>query len=165
MLKQMNEQKIKADHLFLAAGSSGTISGFHVGSKYFKADFKINGVSVRAKKEELQQRIASLSNDTANFLETGATFTPEEITIYDGYVGGGYGVTTPECLDAIILLARTEGIFLDPVYSAKAMSGLIDLIRQKKFSANDTIIFLATGGGPSVFAYSDELLARLGERR
>ena len=161
LLKQMDEQKIKANHLFLAAGSSGTIAGLHVGAKYFKAPFEISGVSVRAKKEDMQDRISSLADDTARFLEMGVAFAPEEITIYDGYVGGGYGVTTPECLDAITLLARTEGIFLDPVYSAKAMSGLIDLIRQKKLNADDTIIFLATGGGPSVFAYSDELLARL----
>jgi 1-aminocyclopropane-1-carboxylate deaminase/D-cysteine desulfhydrase-like pyridoxal-dependent ACC family enzyme len=81
-----------------------------------------------------------------------------DIVVYDDYIGPGYGIPTPACLEAIKLVAQTEGIFLAPVYSGKAMAGLIDLIKREKIAGNETVLFLHTGGTPSLFAYSSELI-------
>lgn len=158
--EQLNKQGLIAQYLFVAAGSMGTIAGLTVGAKYFQAPFQVIGVSVRAKKEELTVKIADLANETARLLDINLTFTPSEITIYDEYVGKGYGIPTPQCIEAIKLVAQTEGIFLDPVYTGKTMSGLIDLIRQGKFTPQDTVIFAHTGGVPALFAYDKELSAQ-----
>ena len=79
----------------------------------------------------------------------------------DDYIGQAYGYLTPECIDALKLVAKTEGIFLDPVYTAKAMACLIDHIQQGKFGRDETVIFLHTGGTPALFAYQEELVADL----
>ncbi len=157
--EQLKEQGLTAQYLFDAVGSFGTIAGLIVGARYFQAPFQVIGVSVARKKEELADRTANLANETAQLLEMNLTFTPDEITIYDEYVGKGYGIPTPQGIEAIRLVAQTEGIILDPVYTGKAMSGLIDLVRQGRFTPKDTIIFVHTGGAPSIFAYAKELLA------
>ena len=79
----------------------------------------------------------------------------------DDYIGKAYGYLTPECIDALKLVVKTEGIFLDPVYTAKAMACLIDHIQQGKLGRDDTVIFLHTGGTPALFAYQEELVADL----
>ena len=78
------------------------------------------------------------------------------MTIYDEYYGEGYGMPTPEMVDSVRLVARTQGIVLDPVYSGKAMAGLIDLIRKGRFDREANILFLHTGGTPALFAYATE---------
>jgi 1-aminocyclopropane-1-carboxylate deaminase/D-cysteine desulfhydrase-like pyridoxal-dependent ACC family enzyme len=83
--------------------------------------------------------------------------TPDEVTVYDDYIGQGYGIITDDCIEAIRLVAQTEGVFLDPVYTGKAMAGLIDLIRKGQFTPKDTVVFVHTGGLPAVFAYHQEL--------
>jgi 1-aminocyclopropane-1-carboxylate deaminase/D-cysteine desulfhydrase-like pyridoxal-dependent ACC family enzyme len=82
---------------------------------------------------------------------------PEDIRNTEDYIGQDYGVPTPRGIEMIKLLARTEGIFLDPVYTSKAMSGLADHIQQGKFTESDIVIFLHTGGNSAIFAYQDEL--------
>ena len=120
---------------------------------------QVIGISVSAKKEVQTGKIANLANETAQLLEMNLTFTPDEITVYDEYIGKGYGIPTPQGIEAIRLVAQTGGIILGPVYTGKAMPGLIDLIRQGRFTPKDTIIFAHTGGAPSIFAYAKELLA------
>jgi 1-aminocyclopropane-1-carboxylate deaminase/D-cysteine desulfhydrase-like pyridoxal-dependent ACC family enzyme len=73
------------------------------------------------------------------------------VTVLDEYVGPGYGIDSPASVAAIELLARTEGLMLDPVYSAKAMAGLIDWIKQGKFDENDSVLFWHTGGQLALF--------------
>ncbi len=158
--EQLDKQDIQAQYLFAAAGSSGTMAGLTVGAKYFQAPFQVIGVSTNRKKEELSVKISDLANETAQLLDMDLTFNPDEMTIYDEYVGKGYGIPTPQAIEAIRLVAHTQGIILDPVYTAKVMSGLIDLIRQGRFTDKDTIIFLHTGGTASVFAYANELLGQ-----
>ena len=90
-------------------------------------------------------------------MEADLIFNPEELTIYYDYIGESYGIPTKECIEAIKLVARTEGILLDPVYTGKAMAGLIDLIGKGKFCSKDTVIFLHTGGIATLFVYNKEL--------
>jgi 1-aminocyclopropane-1-carboxylate deaminase/D-cysteine desulfhydrase-like pyridoxal-dependent ACC family enzyme len=82
----------------------------------------------------------------------------EEIVVHDDYIGAGYGIASPAGLEAIRLVAQTEGIFLDPVYSGKAMAGLIDQIRQGRIDRRHKALFLHTGGAPSLFAYASDFL-------
>ena len=102
-----------------------------------------------------------MADETAEFLNLGISFAPDEITVYDEYIGGGYGKMTKECIEAIKLVARTEGFFLDPVYTSKAMAGLVDLIRKGRFTSKDTVVFIHSGGIPDLFVYHDELAGQI----
>jgi L-cysteate sulfo-lyase len=85
--------------------------------------------------------------------------SPADVVGYDAYLGGGYAVLGEPEPEAIQLAARHEGILLDPVYTGRAMAGLVDLVRRGEFGAAETIVFWHTGGTPALFAYAEELLA------
>jgi L-cysteate sulfo-lyase len=102
--------------------------------------------------------LAEVANETAKLLGLPQRLTAADIDIREDYVGPGYGVLTPGGREAMDLLARTEGILLDPSYTAKAMAGLIDDARRHRLGANDIVVFIHTGGTPAVFAYRDELM-------
>lgn len=157
--QQLNQLGIKADYLFDAAGGGGTHSGLVLGAKYYQLPFKVIGSSVAYAKEDCQRMFAELCNNTSKMLGLGVTINPDEILIYDDYVGEGYGIPTKECIEAIKLVARTEAIFLDPVYTGKTMAALIDLIHKGRFTANETVVFIHTGGNAALFAYDKELMA------
>ncbi len=93
----------------------------------------------------------------SDFLKLNIDVQPSEIEVNDGYIGDGYGLASEECLNAIRLVAQTEGIFLDPIYTGKAMAGLIDLIEKGRFKSEDKIVFIHTGGIPAIFAYHKEI--------
>jgi len=94
-------------------------------------------------------------------LGLGVSISPNEVIVFDEYVGEGYGVLNRKTVDAILVLARKEGILLDPVYTGKAMSGLIDLIKKGYFKKSDNVVFIHTGGTPALFPYGKELLEYL----
>ena len=91
-------------------------------------------------------------------MDLGLEFTPSDIIVFDEYVGEGYGRLTQGTVDAIQLVAREEGILLDPVYTGKAMSGLMGLAESGYFDRGDLVVFLHTGGTPGIFHYGDDLL-------
>ncbi len=93
----------------------------------------------------------------ARLLELGIEVRPGDVTVDDGYIGEGYGIVTAESRAALKLVAEQEGIFLDPVYSSKAMAGLIDHIRSGRIGKGESVVFLHTGGTPALFAYADDL--------
>ena len=104
--------------------------------------------------------LAEAGKATAALLALPHRITAADIDIRDDYIGEGYGIVTPGSREALALLARTEGILLDPVYTGKAMAGLIDDARQGRLGANDRVVFIHTGGTPAVFAYRDELMGQ-----
>ncbi len=156
--RQLQEQRINAQYLILATGTGGTQAGLAIGVKELGSPFKVIGISVNYSSLEAVKKIVTLGNATADLLGLTARLTPEEVTVYDEYVGEGYGIVTKSSIDAIKLVAQTEGIFLDPVYTGKAMAGFIDLIQRGKFTAEDSVIFIHTGGIPALFAYQKELI-------
>ena len=83
----------------------------------------------------------------------------ELVRCEDEYVGPGYAIPTPEMVEAVKLLARTEGILLDPVYTGKAMAGLIGLVRKGAFRPEDRVLFLHTGGAPALYTYAETFLS------
>ena len=156
---QLRERGTSAQYLVISVGNGGTMAGLVLGAKYFKAPFQVIGISIVFKQDVVSRQIANKANQTAKLLEMDLTFDPEELTIYDDYRGEGHGIATKEGIEAIRLVARTEGIILDPLYTGKTMAGLIDLIRKGKFTAKDTVIFVHTGGIPAVFLHNKELSA------
>ncbi|MCL4459226.1 MAG: D-cysteine desulfhydrase family protein [Chloroflexi bacterium] len=158
--QQLDEMKLSVDHIFTAA-TDATPAGLALGTKLLNPGFRVVGISPAHLKERATSRIARIASDTAKFLGIDLVIAPDEITNYEDYVGEGYGVMTRECREAISLVAETEGILLDPVYTGKAMAGLIDHIRRGKIGRGETVTFLHTGGTPLLFAYRMELTPHL----
>jgi D-cysteine desulfhydrase len=138
--------------IIFPSSSGGTQAGLVLGSVLFDYPVKIYGISVDEPETVLQERVASLATQTADFLGEKTTLKSEEILVNADYLGGGYGVISEPEIKAILLFARLEGILLDPVYTGRAAAGLIDLIRRGAFEKDETVLFWHTGGQPALFA-------------
>lgn len=154
--QQLKAQDIEAQYLVVTVSQGSTYTGLTVGAKYLRTPFKVIGISEHHARAKVMSQIAKMANETAEFLELGLTITPDEVTVYDEYIGEGHLEPTEESIKAVKLVAQTEGFFLDPVYTGKAMAGLIDLIRKGRFTAEDTVVFIHTGGIPYLFAFHQE---------
>ncbi|MGH2560080.1 MAG: D-cysteine desulfhydrase family protein [Thermomicrobiales bacterium] len=143
--------------LYFPTGSLGTQAGLVVGARAFHAPFKPFGIAVESTTEALRADAVPLARKTAHLIGLNVEIDDGDVRIDDGFVGPGYGVPTPDGIEAIRLLARTEAVFLDPVYTGKAMAGLLSHVRTGDLSPDDAIIFVHTGGGPSIFANVDVL--------
>ena len=148
------------DWLVTGTGSTGTQAGLVAGFHAIGHTLPVMGVSVRQPRERQMNAVHALTQKTLDKL--GADGVPlSKVIVDDGYVGEGYGIPAESTLEAIRLLARQEGILLDPVYSAKGMAGLIGMVRKGFFEPEDNVLFLHTGGATALFAYQDQLLASL----
>lgn len=156
---QLAQLDAKADYVVLCS-TSGTQAGLALGGKVLNMGYRTIGFrpSKGGNNEDIISSIASLANEAAEILGLDIRVEEDELENYEDYVGEAYGIVTKEGLDALQLLARTEGILLDPVYVGKAMSGLIDWIRTGKIASGKTVIFVHTGGIPALFAYNKELI-------
>jgi D-cysteine desulfhydrase family pyridoxal phosphate-dependent enzyme len=155
---QASELGVRFDRVFCASGSGGTQAGLILGALAFSAPWSVAGVSVSRGAEQLKARVCEVAAQGAARLGLGVEVKPQDVVIYDQYVGEGYGKLTEGCAEAIRLLARTEGVFLDPVYTGKAMACLIDLVRRGAVGAEETVLFTHTGGTPALFHCGSELL-------
>jgi L-cysteate sulfo-lyase len=157
---QLRQMKRTVDHIVFASASGGTQAGLIVGAKQFDMNVAIHGINVGAiDTNSLKKRINDLSNETAELLGLDEATGLDEILITDHYPGfADYGHLTKEAANAIRLLARAEGIFLDPVYTSKAFAGLKHLIHEGFFSKEDNVLFLHTGGVAAIFPYKRELV-------
>ncbi len=153
---QLEERGKEVDYIYMA-GANMMPAGVAVGTKALGSKTKIIGITPLRLDEDRPTDIARIATATAERLDLDLIFHPEEIYNDDSYVGERYGIMTPECREALKLVAKTEGIILDPVYTGKGMSGLIDHIRKGRIGKNETVIFLHTGGTPALFAYADDL--------
>jgi len=134
----------------VASGSAGTHAGLAVGLEQLMPEAELIGVTVSRKRDEQKPKVVALQQAIARELEVEAT---ADIVLWDEYFAPGYGTPNEEGVEAIKLLARLEGILLDPVYTGKAMAGLIDGINQNRFKDQGPILFIHTGGAPALFAY------------
>ncbi len=161
--EQLEGMDLEPDYLYVASADT-TQAGLVLGAKYLRLDFPIVGINPLDKiwGEDAPPLIAKIANMAAKILGLDTQVKASEVISYSDYVGRGYGQITQEGIKAIKLVAEREGIFLDPVYTGKAMSGLVDHIRQGRIKAGEVVIFLHTGGSPALFAYSDEF--NLGNR-
>lgn len=156
--QDVKKRKINADYVVFATGSGGTQAGLVVGAKALGSPIKVLGISLSREAASVRENVAGIATDTARMLNLNMTFSPDEILVSDDYVMEGYGILTREIADAMKVVARSEGILLDPVYTGKAMAGLIDLARKGYFEKDDGIIFIHTGGTPALFVYKEQLL-------
>ena len=144
--------KYNFTHIIHATGSSGTQAGLLAGKKYFKSQLQIIGISVRYEKKIQEEKVYNEAKKACEKLKCDV-LDKSEVVAYDDYIGSGYGEPTDGMIEATNLLAKKEAILLDPVYSGKGFAGLIGLIRQKKFTKEDNILFIHTGGAVSLSAY------------
>lgn len=154
LLDQLNGRGIRADAVVHASTSGGTQAGLYTALKVTQSGIQVLGISAGPPREVVTSRVRGLTGDLITLLGLDWRPHPDDIVVTDEYVGERYGVPTPACLDAMRLVARTEGTLLDPVYTGKAMAGLIDLVRRGQFAADQTVIFWHTGGQPAIFAYA-----------
>lgn len=157
LLAQATEAGVAFDHLIHATGSAGTQAGIVVGLEALRAGLPVLGITVSKPREQQEALVQALADETAAFLGVPGVVTRAAVVANSDYTGPAYGAPTPGMLAALKLLAREEGILLDPVYSGKAMDGMIDLIRRGHFHKGQNIVFLHTGGQPGLFAYQGVL--------
>jgi D-cysteine desulfhydrase family pyridoxal phosphate-dependent enzyme len=156
---QLNALGVRVDAIVHASTSGGTQSGLLTAAHWSRAGALVVGISAGPPQQVVVQRVTGIVRDLAAVLRTEWAVHPEDVVVYDDYVGEGYGIPSPETVEAIKIAARTEGILLDPVYTGKAMAGLIDLIRRGTFTRDQTVLFWHTGGQPALFAHARTLAA------
>jgi len=141
--------------MVVPSGSAGTHAGIVVGMVGTNANIPVSGINVSRPKDVQEAIVHKLATETAAHVGVKETIPAEAITCFDGYVGPGYSLPTESMVEAVKLLASTESILLDPVYSGKAMAGLVDLVRKGHFEEGSNVLFLHTGGSPALYAYLD----------
>ncbi|HHA2003209.1 TPA: D-cysteine desulfhydrase [Enterobacter cloacae] len=149
-IAQQCEGAVSLSSVVVASGSAGTHAGLAVGLEHLLPDVELIGVTVSRSVADQKPKVLSLQQAVAEQLELKAK---ADILLWDDYFAPGYGTPNEEGMEAVKLLARLEGILLDPVYTGKAMAGLIDGIAQKRFKDEGPILFVHTGGAPALFAY------------
>ena len=152
---QFNNLGLNVDCLVHATGSAGTQAGLVAGFEGTRSQIPVLGIGVRAPKEAQETNVFNLAVKTAALLGVAGSVKRESVMANCDYVGGGYGVPTPGMVEAVTMLARLEGILLDPVYSGKGMAGLIDLCRKGHFKKGQNVVFLHTGGAVALYGYMD----------
>ncbi|MBS0334096.1 MAG: D-cysteine desulfhydrase [Proteobacteria bacterium] len=156
LVTQANEIGLEIDRIVTATGSAGTHAGLVAGIAVMGADIPILGIGVRAPKDVQEANVFKLAVETADLLGHKERVTRDMVVADCDYVGAGYGLVDQEVIEALKLMARTDAILLDPVYTGKAMKGLIALSRKGAFDG-ETVVFLHTGGSPGLFGYQSVL--------
>ena len=154
-LVQANDQSLLIDHIVTATGSTGTQAGLVVGLAATHSGIPLLGIGVRAPKEIQEENVFRLACRTAEYMGLPDIISRDLVTANSDYVGAGYGIPTDSMIEAVTMMAREEAILMDPVYSGKALAGLIDLIQNGYFKSGQNVIFLHTGGSAGLFGYLD----------
>jgi len=157
-LAQLFDMGINLDAFITPSGSTGTHAGLIAGFWGLNSQIPVVGINVSRDRPAQEKKCYDLLCATTKRL--GISQTPPRSTVecLDDYVGEGYTIPTEPMKEAVRLLAAAEGILLDPVYTGKAMAGLIDLVKKRRFQKGQNIMFLHTGGAPAIYYYSDLFL-------
>lgn len=159
-VEQCIARNVTPDTIIVASSSGGTQAGMMAGAALAGTRAVVRGISIDKGERDpvpFEEELAELGNGVLSLLGNPARVKPADAVVEYGYLGGGYGVVGPLEREAISLVARLEGILLDPVYAGRAMGALIDMVRNGRFDPGDTIVFWHTGGSPALFAYASEL--------
>ncbi len=154
---QLRTQEIHADRIVFASSSYGTQAGLCAGAKALGFKPQLAAIAIDSDRAELQAGVVAIAMRVLQRLGFNLSLNPDEVVAYDNYLGAGYAIMGEPEKEAIELMARNEGILLDPVYTGRAMAGLIDLVRKGEFGKQETVVFWHTGGYPALFAYADQL--------
>jgi len=160
MQQQFFEQGIHIDQVVVGSGSSGTRGGLLAGFLGNRIQIPIVGIGVSRDPADQEPLVYKEAVAVADLLDVGLTIPRESVVSVGGYWQPKYSVPNAAMVEAVQLLARTEGILLDPVYTGKIMAGLMGLARQGFFKPEEDVLFLHTGGLPSLHAFEDVVLGR-----
>lgn len=157
ILDGMRAGGVEPDYVIHATGSGGTQAGLLVGARAMTSGCRVLGVSVSDPKGPFSEDVLEIARATDDALGLGLEVLPGDVVVFDEYLGEGYGKVDRGVAEVIRLVFQTEGIVLDPVYTAKAMVGLIDLVKTGFFNPTDKVVFVHTGGTPALFPNRDKI--------
>src|SRR5665213_292310 len=155
LMTQVNDKHLHIAHVVHATGSAGTQAGFVAGMVALNSGIPTLAIGVRAPKEKQEQMVFDLAVRTAEHMGAPGIMKREHVVANSDYVGPGYGLPTDGMREAVKLLARMEGILLDPVYTGKGFAGFIDHVKKGFFAKDSDVVFLHTGGSTGLFGYPD----------
>jgi D-cysteine desulfhydrase len=161
LVEQLRTSKKRVDHIVFGSSSGGTQAGMALGARVTNFKGQLHGLSIDKNDPELNEyeiEVAQIANECAEYIGSDVRLTKGDVKVVYGYKGEGYGVVGDLEREAIRLMARSEGIVLDPVYAGRAFGALVDLIRKGIFRRGETVLFWHTGGSPALFAYAKELI-------
>jgi len=159
----IREHGLHPSAIFISS-AGGTGAGMFLGRFLLGLSCPVRSICPIRWPWKVREDLVEVANQTAALMHLPHRLTPEDVHNTEEYIGAGYGMITPEGWEAMDLLARTEGIMLDPVYTAKAMAALMDDVRRHRIKPGETVIFVHTGGTPAIFAYRDELMQQHAHR-
>lgn len=162
LASQLFERGQTVDRAYAASGSGGTQGGMLLGARLYDLPWRLIGVSTGRRSAEVAGYVVHAANEAAHVLGSTESFSGQDVEVDDRFTGPAYGISTPESREAIRLFAETEGVILDPVYTAKAAAAMIHDIRTKAIGRDETVMFVHTGGTPAIFAYHVEMAESLG---
>jgi D-cysteine desulfhydrase family pyridoxal phosphate-dependent enzyme len=155
---QLIDMNMSASHLYTTSSTSGgTHAGLAVGQRLTGHPFDIVGITCDQGTRKTMDVVVPLANRTADYLQADFQLAEDDLIFDEDYYLPGYGIPNDACLEAIKLVARTEAVLLDPVYTGKTMAGLIDHIRSGRIDSTETVIFHHTGGTPALFAQAEAI--------
>ena len=151
MISQAFDKGLNIDCVVCTSGSGGTHAGLAVGFWGNNTGIPVVGINISRPNET--QRPLIFKDAKATAARFGLDFPENAVECVEGYVGPGYSLPTPQMVEAVTLMARTEAILLDPVYTGKSFSGLMGLIRAGRFAKGQNVVFVHTGGSPALYHY------------
>jgi L-cysteate sulfo-lyase len=157
LMEQAEKAGVDVNYVIHASGSGGTQAGLTVGAKALSDGTEVLGVSVSEPKSMYTDYVLDIATDTVSALDLGVTVEKNDIVVFDEYLGEGYGEVNREVAEAIRLMSMKEGIFLDPVYTGKAMVALMDLVKKGYFQKENNVVFFHTGGTAALFPNKHKL--------
>jgi len=155
ILAQAFDQGINFDYIVTTSGSAGTHAGLVVGFYGNNSNIPVIGINISRQKGPQENLVYNLVEQTAAHVGIKGTIPREAVQCFEEYVGPGYSLPTSEMVKTVKLVAQTEGILLDPVYTGKAMAGMLDLVQKGFFKMGRNILFVHTGGSPALYHYAD----------
>jgi 1-aminocyclopropane-1-carboxylate deaminase/D-cysteine desulfhydrase-like pyridoxal-dependent ACC family enzyme len=158
LLEQCDEQGVPVDHIFMVSGASS--AGLALAGKVLGSKYRVYPVNI-GDQADASALVRDLANRTAKTLGIDIRLSDDDITVHNEYAGEGYAIPSDACLEAMRLAGRTEGLILDPVYTAKAFSAVVGEVRKGAIGSDETVVFVHTGGTPITFAYGEEIMQSL----
>ena len=154
--------KLRPTHLYITSTGS-SLAGLTIGRKTLEREnpagpstYSLKGIACGTLTGAHFEVVARLANGAAEILDLEDRVEEEEVELMD-FAGEGYGILSEEAREAMLLLGQTEGVLVDPVYTAKGLAGLISDVRKGVLTDEATVIFVHTGGYPAIFAYEQEI--------
>ncbi len=157
---QLFDMGLDLNHIVCPSGSGGTHGGFLTGQLAFNNTIPTIGINVRRSKELQEAKVQKIVEETVRFLDLPVDVPQGLVNCVDDYLWPGYSLPNPEMIEAVKLMARTEGILVDPVYTGKLVAGLIGLSRKGYFKKSDKVLFIHTGGKPALYFYNHYLFPK-----